>query len=361
MATYDIGSKSLIFKRISMFLQETYMSTLEVSDEYTLDLAKCIYEYLRDFYPNTYQYWLPVMSQPSDFTKVLQDKYQDKYYKRISYIDNNGNTVWTNEYILASEQDIWADNTYFVKGMECTISDIYTIGMPIGLLGDDTLVYNDYFPGIYTYELLGYTKDLPAPSAIKTLTDEQKIYSITNTTPFLKVLDNPELSKLNQKYQTETSLRQQGQKTLSDREYNLLKNKMDFIIESRTYFASAPRTDTDAENVLKFVTDGLSWVNQYNIYSWPINETLLQFLTPDLVITEASEMDDIAQMQLLAKAVNYIPGENLGLFDSEFEQLCRAIQEELKQTNSRIIVTGYCDIFVERYLRSKNDIRTEVY
>ena len=74
MAMYDIGSKSLIFKRISMFLQETYMSTLEVSDEYTLDLAKCIYEYLRDFYPNTYQYWLPVMSQPSDFTKVLQDK-----------------------------------------------------------------------------------------------------------------------------------------------------------------------------------------------------------------------------------------------------------------------------------------------
>ena len=82
-----------------MYLQETYMSTLEVSDEYTLDLAKCIYEYLRDFYPNTHRYWFSVMSIPSDFLTTLSTRNQNKYYKRK--LDSNDS--WTGEYELAQE------------------------------------------------------------------------------------------------------------------------------------------------------------------------------------------------------------------------------------------------------------------
>lgn len=355
-----------------MFLQETYMSTLEVSDEYTLDLAKCIYEYLRDFYQSPREYWLSVLSIPSDFLSVLEDRRQNIYYKK-EYIAAGTTKSWSGNYILANNKDIWQDNTYYIKGPTCTISDIYVMGMQTGILGDGTVVYNTNFPGIYTYELLGYTKDLVAHADILTLTDEQKTYTLDKVIPFIKILENPELNKLNQKYQTETSLRQAGQKTLTDREYNRLKDSMDFIEKSRKYFAPVPsglaNPDPDidpeetlsAKNVLKFVSDGLSWVNQYNIYSWPINETILQFLDPETVITENSNMDSIAQMQILAEKLYYNPGQNLGLFDDAFSSLCTAIQEELTATDSRVIVTGYCDIFVERYLRSKNDVRTEVY
>ena len=355
-----------------MFLQETYMSTLEVSDEYTLDLAKCIYEYLRDFYPSPRRYWLSVLSMPNDFLKVLSNSRQKTYYKK-EYVTSNQGDIWTGNYILATSNDSWRDNTYFVKGPECTISDIYTLGMQTGILGDGTIVYNDNFPGIYTYELLGYTKDLPTPKDILTLTNEQKTYTLDKVVPFIKILENPELNKLNQKYQIETALRQSGQKAMTDREYSRLNDSMKFIEESRKCFAPAPSSsitaaaDIDLEdtllldNVLNFVSDGLSWVNQYNIYSWPINETILQFLNPETVITETSNMDDIAQMQLLAESAGYIIGQNLGLFDEEFKNFCIKTQENLLNTDSRVIVTGYCDIFVERYIRSKNPVRTEVY
>lgn len=343
-----------------MFLQETYMSTLEVSDEYTLDLAKCIYEYLRDFYPNPRRYWFSVLSIPSDFLSTLEDKHQKTYYKK-EYISSDRGNIWTGNYILADSTDSWRDNTYFVKGPECTLSDIYTLGMQVGILGDGTPIYNDNFPGIYTYELLGYTQDLKTPDDILSLTDEQKTYTLDRTVQFSKILENPELNRLNQKYQTETALRQSGQKSLTDREYSRLKDRMDFILESRKYFANVPNGTSGVDDTLKFVLDGLSWVNQYNIYSWPINETVLQFLSPEIVITEDSNMDTIAQMQILAENAGYTVGQNLGLFDEDFKNFCIKTQEELLNTDSRVVVTGYCDIFVERYIRSKNSVRTEVY
>lgn len=361
MATYDIGSRSLIFKRISMFLQETYMSTLEVSDEYTLDLAKCIYEYLRDFYPSFRRYWLLVLSIPEDFLSTIAKPHQDVYYKKEYITSTNNIKVWTGKYIPATEYDSWLDNTYYIKGPECTISDIYAMGLQNGILGDGTITYNEIFPGIYTYELLGYTKNLEVPADIRKLTDEQKIYTLDRTVPFVKIFENPELTKLYQKYQTETDLRQSGQKTLSDREYSRLKERIDFIEDSRECFASVPDGSTTLSDTVNFVSDGLSWVNQYNIQSWPINESILQFLNPETVISETSDMDTIAQMQILASMVGYEPGSNIGLFDESFTETCQKIQEELAETDSRVLVTGYCDIFVERYLRSKNDVKVEVY
>lgn len=362
MATYDIGDKSLVFKRISMFLQETYMSSLKISDEYTLELAKCIYEYLRDFYPNKYKYYFVVATMPSDFLSVM-DSYehsgvqQTKYYLKATDPDTK---EWNGQYVLAPMNSLWVDNTFYVKGPEYSVSDIYAIGMQSGLWGDGTPIYNENFPGIYTYKLLGYTKDIISAQDIVNLTDEQKIYTITETTPFLRILENPELQKLQQEYTEETSLRQSGKGRLSDREYNRIMDQIDAINTQRAYFADVPsENSTDAE-VLQFVTDGLSQVNKYNIASWPINESILQFLVPDLVVTENSSEDDIAQMQILAEAVDYRI-YNIGLFDDDFKNLCEAIQIKLSEVDKRIIINKYCDIFVERYLRSKNNVRTEVY
>jgi hypothetical protein len=359
MTTYDIGSKSLIFKRISMFLQETYMSTLEVSDEYTLDLAKCIYEYLRDFYPNRYKYWYSVLSIPDDFLTTIAKANQKTYYKKE--YTNTVPVVWTGNYIPATKNDVWQDNVYYISGPEFSIADIYAIGMQLGIAGDGTPVYNEYFTGIYTYELLGYTKDLASPADILTLTDEQKTYTLNSVVPLTNILTNPELQKLYTQYNAETVARQSGQKTMSDRNYSRIIDKIKFIEDSRAYFANVPNGSSAYEDTQKFIEDCLSWVNKYNIYSWPINETILQFLNPDTVITETSDIDDIAQMQLLAEAVDYVPGNNIGFFDNDLEQLCRDIQQELFDLDKRVIVNGYCDIFVERYLRSKNEVKAEVY
>ena len=233
--------------------------------------------------------------------------------------------------------------------------------MQIGVLGDGSPAYNENFPGIYTYTFLGATKDLTNSADILKLTAEEKIYTLSDTTAFLQILENPQLSKLNAKYQTETENREAGKQALSDREYNLIQDQITAIEDQRTYFANVPNGNSDTSDVLKFVTDGLNQVNKYNIKSWPINETILQYVCPETVITESSNMDDIAQMQLLAETVNYIPGDNIGLFDSEFEILCRTIQSDLQTVDNRVIVTGYCDIFVERYLRSRNNVRAEVY
>jgi hypothetical protein len=362
LATYNIGDKSLIFKRVSMFLQETYMSSLEVSDEYTLDLAKCIYEYLRDFYPNRYKYYFCVSTIPSDFLSVMDFSsnfgiQQTKYYVRSADRYTN---KWLGSYEPAPMNSTWADNTFYVEGPEYSIADIYTIGMQTGLLGDGTAVYNKNFPGIYTYKLLGYTKDIIAASDVTKLTDEQKIYSLNETTKFLQILENPELEELYKKYAEETSKRQSNKGVLSDREYNRIKEQIRFIEEQRDYFAKVPSYKSADSDILQFVTDGLSQVNKYNIASWPINEAILQFLTPDIVITEQSNEDDIAQMQVLARALDY-NSKHIGLFDENFKDLCKHIQIELSDTDKRVIVNSYCDIFVERYLRAKNDVRTEVY
>lgn len=362
MATYDIGARSLIFKRISMFLQETYMPTLEISDEYTLTLAKCIYEYLRDFYPNTYKYYYVVSTIPNDFLSTMDSVehagiQQTKYYLK----DFDPNTKeWTGRYVLAPMNSVWVDNTFYIEGPEYSLSDIYTIGFQSGIWGDGTPIYNDNFPGIYTYKLLGYTKDLVATQDILTLTDEQKLYTLNETVPFLQILENPELQELQQKYDTETTLRQSNKGILSDREYNRLKDKMLSIEKQRACFAKVPSASSSVDEILQFVTDGLMQVSKYNIASWPINEAILQFLVPDLVVTEGSSEDDIAQMQLLAEAVDYHI-VNIGLFDIEFKNLCERIQLKLSETDKRIIINKYCDIFVERYLRSQNSVRTEVY
>ena len=171
------------------------------------------------------------------------------------------------------------------------------------------------------------TKDLKSPDEILKLSAEEKIYTLSDTTAFLQILENPQLSKLYAKYQAETDNRSAGKQSLSDREYNLILDQINDILEQRTYYANVPNGDSDTSDVLKFVTDGLNQVNKYNIASWPINESILQYVCPDTVITAYSNMDDIAQMQLLAEPADYTPGDNIGLFDSEFETLCRNIQQ----------------------------------
>ena len=51
MIEYDIGDKSLLFKYISLNLKEVYKSDIEVSEEYTIDLAFNIYNFLKLYYP----------------------------------------------------------------------------------------------------------------------------------------------------------------------------------------------------------------------------------------------------------------------------------------------------------------------
>ena len=338
-----------------MFLQETYMSTLEISDEYTLDLAKCIYEYLRDFYPNKYKYYISVQSLPEDFDSLMAEQSQYKYLKK-QYINGN----WTGGYIYAGSGSVWADNTYFIEGYNLDISQIYIMGMQTAILGDGTRIYNDYFPGVSTYKFLGYSKDISKPEDVLNVEDHHKIYSLDGTVQFIDILENPKLAELLKQKTTEDDLRVTGKGEMLDRDYRRLLKHIDELEQQRANFSEVPSANATDSDLLNFVSDGFLAINKYNISSWPINESILQYLTPELVITKDSFEDDIAQMQLLAQAEGY-NDYTPGIFDNKLENLCVKSQEFLMERDQRVVPTGYCDIYVEYKLRAANEERVEVY
>lgn len=348
--TYDIGSKSLIFKKVSMFLQDTYLNTLEVSDEYTLDLAKCIYEYLRDFYSNTNQYYYLLQDMPDDFTTNF-----NKYFIKTP----------AGLYTSLTSPQSFSENTYYTLGLDISIADTYVLGLQTGVYKDKSRNYNSNFPGILTYKLSGYTKDFSISEQNKNLLNiasaAERIYDTQYLIHILDILDDPETHNIEGTLAKEEALRTSGSAgELTDSEIRDLEDRLAYLHSVRAKLPAGPTSNSDSEAISQFIDCALKQVNKFNIASWPINETILQFLIPDVVITENSSEEDIAQMQLLAEALDYRDYTS-GFLDETLSNLFREIQQLLMDQNNKVLIHGYCDTFTERYLRTKNEIRTEVY
>lgn len=216
--TYNIGDKSIIFKYISINLKNAYLSTIEVSNEFTLDLAKHIYNYLKFNYPKL-------------------------------ELGDNINTEDLAEYFLR---------------------------------GHTTEDFVDENAGAWVYV---------KPDSY----DEDE----------------------------NTSL----------------------IIY-----------DTSQETIPESIND----INKYNISSWKINDSIIQFLQPGVIIDTYSNMDEIAQAQTLLIPTGYVPSElgNIDLSkDKAFYDTCYLIQKSKQVENNLIVASGYFDIYVESFARGLSEVR----
>lgn len=104
-------------------------------------------------------------------------------------------------------------------------------------------------------------------------------------------------------------------------------------------------------------------ITKYNIAFWPISDNVLQYIIDDTVINPRSSLEDIAGMQKLLFNIpsfsynNY----NTGFWDLDFQKNCYIIQYLSHEANEDIVLTGLCDLSVEKYLRAHNEIRSSSY
>lgn len=96
--------------------------------------------------------------------------------------------------------------------------------------------------------------------------------------------------------------------------------------------------------------EDISDINKYNIYTWNIDDSILQYLQPGVVISELNTVDEIAQAQISLDSLGY-SADCIGTLDSNFYNFCYDIQTKLKRSNPNVIQTGYYDIYVESYAR----------
>lgn len=229
---YSLGEKSLIFKYISINLKNVYLSTIQVSNEYTLDLAKHIYNYLKIYYPK--------------------------------------NTIKVENASVENVEDI---AEYFLHGHDRNDLSDSDIGATIK-------------PTILDADLI------------------------------------------------------QNADSLSDTNYMIYDNNSKTIPES------------------------ISNINKYNIIDWPINDSVIQFLQPGVVISDNSDIDEIAYAQYsLCKAGYVIPKlknsqiEDIGKINEEFKLYCYKIQQLRIKNEKNVVATGYYDMYVESYTRGLSEVR----
>lgn len=227
---YSLGDKSLLFKYISINLKNVYLSTIHVSDEYTLDLAKHIYNYLHIYYP------------------------------KLTIKDNKNNIIF---------------------GVE----------------------------DISQYFLFGHNKD-----------------SLSNTDIGARI--KPKIAEIKS---------------------NESNDKTNIIY------------DDNSETIPESISD----INKYNIIDWPINDSVIQFLQPGVVISEYSTVDEIASAQYSLLNAGYkIPKientqiDNIGAIDEKFNMYCYAIQKSEMEKDANVVATGYYDIYVESYTRGLSEVRS---
>ncbi len=219
MNFYNLSDKSILFSKISMQLKNDFNSSLTVSNEYTLDLAKCIYNYLND------------MFNPNNF------------------IDENDSRLIVNDATSVAGE--------FIK-----------------------------YANLYT---------------------------------------------------------------------DITVNKLDTPIENHIYDRLSGYTET-ISNLNNSVND----INKFNIASWPIYDSIIQYVNLDTVINPGSSLEDIALIQKMLSNVTDYKYEP-GIWDLDLSKHIYAIQMELKSKDPHIVCSGMCDIYVEKYLRSKNEIRSSSY
>lgn len=135
-----------------------------------------------------------------------------------------------------------------------------------------------------------------------------------------------------------------------------------FLNQAKIYQKeTVTESETDAEvtvynkNVL-ITPESLDDINEYSISSWPITDSIIQYLHPETVINEDVTIDKIAEVQILCGNAGYEPLQ-LGRIDDDFTKLCYETQKLIKDTNSNVIASGYFDIYVEYYMRSLGEVR----
>lgn len=240
--TYNLNDKSLLFKKISIQLQNDFDSTLKVSDTYTLELAKCIYNYL------SYKYSDVIKNKINELISAQSEYLSSELSEKIEY---KGRLI-----------DIIVE----------TVADTYLSGVKL---------YKDI-----------------------TLNPE--------SVPLDEHLYDRNTSAVGYEYQTD----------------------------------------------IKSINE----ITKYNIAFWPISDNVLQYVIDNSVITPLSSLEDIATMQKLLYNIssfnyNYDPG----MWDTDFSRACYLIQLIAKESDDAVILTGLCDLCVEKYLRSHNEIRSSSY
>lgn len=280
---YNLGDHSLLFKRLSIQLQNNFDSTLTVSDEYNLDLAKCIYRYLYETYHNI----LKIGSSDIDTTEYdIRDLVRiKKILSGMSDSSQSKNYDFNNDGEVTSE--------------ELTQLKLYLLGateLPSIQSESNRLVH------------------VHAEDISRAYLDYARLYKDITLVP---------------------------------------KDSLDVDLDKRIY---------DRNKINNDLVESINDITRFNIALWPISDNIIQYVFSDTVITPLSSLEDIAEMQKLLSNIysfnyEYVPGT----WDYNFSKACYTIQIMSKESNPEIICTGLCDLYVERYLRSQNEIRSTSY
>lgn len=284
---YNLGDHSLLFKTISIQLQNDFDATLTVSDEYTLELAKCIYRYLNEMYGS------------------------------ILIISNNETDSFATYNILDlvnMKRFLSGQSISGIKDKDYDLNDDNIIDT------SDASLLNKYILGKIDEDVLNPTGEklihVHAEQIARAYLDNAKLYHDITLDPSHTPLDQHIYDRLTdrQGYQYQTNI-----KSIND-------------------------------------------ITKYNIALWPISDNIIQYVIKDSVITPLSPLEDIAEMQKLLSNINSFKYDyNPGNWDYEFSKACYTIQTILRESNQELVCTGLCDLYVEKYLRSQNEIRSTGY
>ncbi len=281
---YNLGDHSLLFKTISIQLQNDFDATLTVSDEYTLELAKCVYRYLNEMYGSI------LIISNSDADSFAVYNFSDLVRMKRFLSGQSVAGIKDNDY------DLNDDN--IIDTADTTLLNKYLLGK---------IDENDLNP---TGKKLIHVH---AEQIARAYLDNAKLYRDITIDP------------------DKTSLDEHIYDRLTDRQgYEYQTN-----IES------------------------IDLITKYNIALWPISDNIIQYVIKDSVITPLSSLEDIAEMQKLLSNINSFNYDyNPGNWDYEFSKACYTIQTILRESNQELVCTGLCDLYVEKYLRSQNEIRS---
>lgn len=321
---YDIGDRSLLFKKLSMFLKENYKPTLEVSDEYTLDLAKSIYGYLQEYYPKRVSLYQSVGDIYLNGLAIDRDKYTGE----LIY----DNAIFNSDY---GKIGYGAMVHPVIGGIDSNKS--------INFAEPQELIYDIDESHAKPFRETQYLLDVNLQVSL--LSDKPNDWDSDVT------LFEPAFHKYYEKVVDESG----------EEHYNhIVGDNPPLFISDYFYKADEQISDVDGHSIqltpINKESIKLSKLNEFNINSWIINETIIQFIDSDTVISESSSDTDVLYLQQLAENLNYTPMVYAD-WDSNFTNVCIDIQSEMRKTNPKIIVNGFGDLYVEKYLRSQNEVR----
>lgn len=298
---YNLGDKSLIFKYISKNLKNLYDSTIKISDEYSLDLAKSIYSFLRDKFPSQ-----DVLL--ADGT-VLTDTISDYYLSGNPHLNKMTPKTLNVDYSYYSGILSFAPNSQPNNG-----SLIYVYYTYNGSEYFSTYIYNSNEPDINVFD---------SPSELNTV----------------GVVDFKELGYIPD--------------SRGNTSYSLLGARVYKSIDVTDY-TKQKIYDTDKDIIPTSILD----INKYNIKSWPINDQVLQYLQPGIVICEEfSSLDEIAMAQAEmrdAREFQYEP-ISLGSIDNAFIKNCY-LSQKYYSNNRQVLITAYFDTYVESTIRHYSEV-----